>query len=77
MISACPIGGWWDRKGENELDMLAENELTGTYAVCEVKRQNAKIDLKAVADKFAAFQRATGEWLKAKPKFLALSMSDM
>ena len=71
------IGGWWDRKGENELDMLAENELTGTYAVCEVKRQNAKIDLNAVADKFAAFQRTTGKWKKVKPRFFALSMSDM
>ena len=71
------IGGWWDRKGENELDILAENELTGTYAVCEVKRQNAKIDLNAVAEKFAAFRKATGKWLKAKPRFLALSMSDM
>ena len=71
------IGAWWDRKGENELDMLAENELTGTYAVCEVKRQGVKIDLEAVADKFAAFQRTTGEWRKVKPSFWALSMSDM
>lgn len=71
------IGAWWDRKGENELDMLAENELTGTYAVCEVKRQGVKIDLEAVAGKFAAFQRTTGEWRKVKPSFLALSMSDM
>ena len=71
------IGAWWDRKGENELDLLAENELTGTYAVCEVKRQGVKIDLEAVADKFAAFQRTTGEWRKVKPSFLALSMSDM
>ena len=71
------IGGWWDRKGENELDILAENELTGTYAVCEVKRQGSKIDLNVVADKFAAFRKATGKWLKAKPRFLAWSMSDM
>ena len=71
------IGGWWDRKGENELNILAENELTGTYAVCEVKRQGSKIDLNVVADKFAAFRKATGKWLKAKPRFLALSMSDM
>ena len=71
------IGAWWNRKGENELDLLAENELTGTYAVCEVKRQGVKIDLEAVADKFAAFQRTTGEWRKVKPSFLALSMSDM
>ena len=71
------IGAWWNRKRENELDLLAENELTGTYAVCEVKRQGVKIDLEAVADKFAAFQRTTGEWRKVKPSFLALSMSDM
>ena len=51
--------------------------MTGTYAVCEVKRQGVKIDLEAVADKFAAFQRTTGEWRKVKPSFLALSMSDM
>ena len=71
------IGSWWDRKGENELDILAENELTETYAVCEVKRQGSKIDLDAVTDKFAAFQRATGAWRKVKPAYLALSMSDM
>ena len=62
---------------ENELDMLAENELTGAYAVCEVKRQREKIDLGIVVEKFAAFQRATGKWQKAEPKFLALSLSDM
>ena len=71
------IGSWWDRKGENELDILAENELTGAYAVCEVKRQGSKIDLDAVTDKFAAFQRATGAWRKVKPSYLALSMSNM
>ena len=71
------IGSWWDRKGENEIDLLAENELTGKYAVCEVKRQREKIDLEIVAEKFAAFQRATGKWQKAEPKFLALSLGDM
>ena len=71
------IGSWWDRKGENELDIVAENELTGKYAICEVKRQSGKIDLDCVADKFAAFQRATGKWQKVKPRFLALSLADM
>jgi len=36
-----------------------------------------EIDLGCVADKFAVFQRATGKWQKVKPKFLALSLSDM
>ena len=71
------IGAWWDRKGENELDIVAENELTGDHAVCEVKRNGERIDLAAVAEKFAAFQRATGEWRRVKPSFLALSMDDM
>ena len=71
------IGGWWDRKGENEIDLLAENELTGEYAVCEVKREARRIDLKAVADKFVAFQRGTGVWKRVRPSFLALSLADM
>lgn len=71
------IGSWWDRKGENELDMVAENELTGEYAICEVKRQGEKIDLGYVADKFAVFQRATGKWQKVTPKFVALAIADM
>ena len=47
------------------------------HAVCEVKRNGERIDLAAVAEKFAAFQRATGEWRRVKPSFLALSMDDM
>lgn len=27
------IGSWWDRKGENEIDIIAENELNGTMLV--------------------------------------------
>ena len=71
------IGAWWDRKGENELDIVAENVLTGAHAIYEVKRKGERIDLAAVAEKFAAFQRATGEWRRVKPSFLALSMDDM
>ena len=71
------IGSWWDRKGENEIDILAENELTGKYAVCEVKRKGGRIDLDAVEKKYAFFQRATGQWRKAAPAFKALSLKDM
>ena len=71
------IGSWWDRKGENEIDILAENELTGKYAVCEVKRQGGKIDLAAVRKKCEAFRCATGEWRKVVPTYKALSLKDM
>ena len=57
--------------------MVAENELTGECAICEVKRQCGNIDLDRVADKFEVFQRATGRWQKAKPELMALSLADM
>lgn len=71
------LGAWWDRKGENEIDIVAENELTGAHAVYEVKRQGEKIDLQRVEEKFAAFRRATGKWAKVKPTIAALSLDDM
>lgn len=71
------IGSWWDRKGENELDILAENELDGTHAVCEVKRDKSRIDLAKVRDKLSAFRESTGKWRTVRPAVLALSLEDM
>ena len=71
------LGSWWDRKGENEIDLLAENELDGTYAVCEVKRDKSRIDLERVKAKYGAFLKASGKWQRVKPQFLALSIEDM
>ena len=71
------FGGWWDRKGENEIDLLAENELTGVRRVFEIKRNKKLVDLNRVQEKFAAFVRASGEWKRAKPEFVALSMEEM
>ena len=71
------IGSWWDRKGENEIYLIAENELERTYAVCEVKRDKSRVDIGLLRDKFAAFTKATGHWKRANPQFLALGMEDM
>lgn len=71
------LGSWWDRKGENEIDLLAENELDGTYAVCEVKRDKLRIDLERVKAKYGAFIKASGKWKRIKPQFFALSIEDM
>lgn len=71
------IGSWWDRKGENEIDLVAENELEGTLAVCEIKRDKGRIDLNRLHGKFSAFQKATGKWRRAKPTFVALGLEDM
>ena len=71
------IGSWWDRKGENEIDLIAENELERTYAVCEVKRDKSRIDIGLLKEKFAAFTKATGHWKRVNPQFLTLGMEDM
>ena len=71
------FGAWWDRKGENEIDLLAEDELSGRRCVCEIKRKKRLIDLNRVKDKFETFARATGEWRKTSPDLIALSLEDM
>ena len=71
------IGGWWDRKGENEIDIVAENELNNEATFFEVKRKAANIDIEVLKQKAAAFLRATGEFKGYDISCKALSMDDM
>ena len=70
------LGNWWDRKGENELDLIAEDELGGKLLVAEVKRDRRRIDLDAVRGKYETFVKAVGK-RHGKPQFKALSIEDM
>jgi len=49
------VGGWWDRKGENEIDLVCENELTGALDFYEVKTDPARFDRESLEAKVAAF----------------------
>lgn len=71
------IGGWWDRRGENEIDIVAENELDRTATFFEVKRKAENIDLGKLKDKAAVFMRSTGEFRDYAVGFRGLSMDDM
>lgn len=71
------IGGWWDRKGENEIDIVAENKLNNEATFFEVKRKAANIDIEVLKQKAAAFLRATGEFKGYDISYKALSMEDM
>ena len=71
------IGGWWDRKGENEIDIVAENELDDTATFFEVKRKAENIDMEKLEAKAAAFMRATGEFKGYSLSYKGLSMTDM
>ena len=45
------VGNWWDRKGENEIDLIALNEFDHTGVVAEVKRNPRKLSLARLEQK--------------------------
>lgn len=71
------IASWWDRKGENEIDLIAENEIRKTADFFEIKRQESKFDAQALSGKVDAFLRTTGRFANYKTAQFGLSMSDM
>ncbi len=71
------LGSWWDRKGENEIDLIAENELDGCYQIAEIKREARRIDLELLKAKFAVAREALGLPRKVEPEFVSLSLRDM
>lgn len=71
------IGSWWDRKGENEIDIIAENELNDEAIFIEVKRKKENFDADVLNQKTAVFTRATGKFKDYTVLQKCLSMSDM
>jgi len=45
------IDRWWDRKGENEIDMIAANEIDKTVEIFEIKRQRKNINIAVLDEK--------------------------
>lgn len=76
-MSFTRIGGHWDRKGENEIDMVAVNELDKTADIIEIKRNSVNINLDKLREKGIHFMNATGELSDYKVAYRALSMDDM
>jgi len=71
------IGGYWDRKGESEIDLIAVNEMEKKAEIIEVKRKAGNIDLEKLKEKGYHFKRATGQLKDYQITFRGLSMSDM
>lgn len=68
------IGGWWDGRGENEIDLIALNDLDRTAMVAEVKRNSKKIDMSTLAIKAEAIKK---ELAKYRLELRAYSLDDM
>ena len=71
------IGRWWDRKGENEIDMIAEDELSNSVTFYEMKRQAAEISIGILKQRAEVMLQSTHEFKNYKLMYQALSMEDM
>ena len=71
------LGRWWDRKGENEIDMIAEDELSDRALFFEIKRQKDEISIGALKQKAEIFLGATHQFKDYEIGYEGLSMEDM
>ncbi|MBR5727978.1 MAG: AAA family ATPase [Muribaculaceae bacterium] len=71
------IGGWWDRHGENEIDIIAENELVHQVEFIEVKRNARNLDLAILRAKAYQCMQATKQYSDWNISYRGLSIDDM
>ena len=71
------IGRWWDRKGHNEIDLIAEDELSEQVTFHEIKRNRDEIRLSDLKTKTETFLAATHAFKGYSIENKGLSMEDM
>ena len=71
------IGRWWDRRGEYEIDMIAEDELSDCATFFEIKRQSEEISIGMLKQKAEVFLQATHEFKKYEISYKGLSLEEM
>lgn len=71
------IGGWWDRKGENEIDLIGMDELEQRIEFFEVKRQRKEYDEEVLGAKADNFLSLHPELSGYKSSIHGLTLEDM
>ena len=71
------LGYWHDRKGENEIDIIAEDEVDGKIEFIEVKRQAKNFDEEVLKAKSESFMKAVGPFKGYEIIYRGLSIEDM
>jgi AAA+ ATPase superfamily predicted ATPase len=71
------LGRFWDRKGGNEIDLIAINELEKTIEFVEIKRNSARINANELKTKSAYFLQHTGECQDYRVSYKELSLNEM
>ncbi|MDR2562735.1 MAG: ATP-binding protein [Prevotellaceae bacterium] len=71
------IGSYWDRTGENEIDLVALNELDMTAQIVEIKRNEKHIRFNALKEKAKNMINKTARLAHYKIEYKGLDMSNM
>ena len=69
------VGNWWDRKGLNEIDMIALNEFDHTAVAAEIKHNPKKISMSELEAKVEALPKSDFKQYQFELK--GLSIEDM
>ena len=71
------LGRFWDRKGENEIDLIAVNELDKTIEFVEIKRNPTRIDFQKLESKAACFLQNNKACKNYSISYKGLSLENM
>lgn len=71
------LGYWHDRKGENEIDIIAEDEIDNKIEFIEVKRQAKNFDEEVLKAKSESFMKTVGSFKDYEIVYRGLSIEDI
>lgn len=71
------IGQYWNRKGENEIDIVAINEIDNVADIFEVKKDKSRYSEKLLQEKVAEMLQACPELKNFEIHLSCLSLEDM
>ena len=68
------VGNYWDRKGGNEIDMIALNDIDKTAVVAEIKHQRKRLSPTELANKVTTLSKELSQYQVTQ---ISLSIEDM
>ena len=71
------MGAWWNRKGEEEIDLVCEDELNETIDFYEIKHDIKRFNPVKLQEKIAAFYEKHPEKRSLKATAKGLSLDNM
>ncbi|MGN1150183.1 MAG: DUF234 domain-containing protein, partial [Sutterella sp.] len=72
-----PVNAWWDRRGENGIDLIAADIENKRIFLAEMKTQPSKMDEEKLRRKSEAFFDVHGEYRSWEKVFLGLTPHQM